>query len=347
MSITPSLGEKPILQEAQYLDFCSRVITPPMLTIAGRTFSSPLVLAPLAGYTDLPFRLLCREHGAGYVVSEMLSCHALCYRQAKTLEMLASAEPERPVAFQLFGAEPDLMGEAAAILSDYAPDMLDINMGCPVKKVTRRGAGAALMEQPELAERIITSVVRHTSLPVTVKIRSGPDQATINAVEFARMAEAAGAAAVIVHGRTWSQGFSGQADQGIIGRVKQALTIPVIGNGDICSAADGAAMMAATGCDGVMIGRAALGNPWVFASGPQPDLAAILVGALRHMELIAAHTQPEKMLGAIKNHLGRYFKGLPGSSQLRREIYSSPSFADLQSRLRVLAGSGSLTVSER
>ena len=310
-----------------------------MLTIAGRTFSSSLVLAPLAGYTDLPFRLLCREHGAGYVVSEMLSCHALCYHQSKTLEMLASVEAERPVAFQLFGAEPDLMGEAAAILTAYKPDMLDINMGCPVKKVTRRGAGAALMQRPELAEQIITSVIRHTSLPVTVKLRSGPDHGNITAVEFARMAETAGAAAVVVHGRTWSQGFSGNADRRIIALVKKALSIPVIGNGDICSAADGAAMMTETGCDGVMIGRAALGNPWVFSSGQTPDLATILVGALRHMELISSHSHPEKMLGSIKNHLGRYFKGLPGSSHLRREIYSSPSFADLQARLTSLAHS--------
>jgi tRNA-dihydrouridine synthase B len=317
-----------------------------MLSIAGRTFSSPFALAPLAGYTDLPFRLLCREHGAGFCVSEMISCHALCYRQQKTLDMLVSAETERPVSFQLFGAEPDLMGEAAAILADFSPDMIDINMGCPVKKVTRRGAGAALMQTPELAEQIIVKVCRSTTLPVTVKIRSGPDRTAINAVEFSRMAEAAGVSAIAIHGRTWSQGFSGSVDRQIIAEVKKAVSLPVIANGDIYSYADGLAMMREIGCDGVMIGRAALGNPWIFTAGQAPDLAEILAVALRHLELIEQYSQPEKTVGSIKNHLGRYFKGLPGSSHLRQQIYSSPSFSDLKIRLTNLARSSSPTVTE-
>lgn len=308
-----------------------------MLSISGLNFSSPYVLAPLAGYTDLPFRLLCREYGAGYCVSEMISCHGLCYKQQKTINMLATVAEERPVAFQLFGADPALMGESAAILTSFAPDMIDLNMGCPVRKVTKRGAGAALMANPALAQAIIQQVVANTNVPVTVKFRAGPDSKNINAVEFARMAQAAGAAALCVHGRTWSQGFTGTADWQIIERVKNSVTIPVIGNGDILSYDDGRAMMQQTGCDGVMIGRGALGNPWVFTPEGRPDsLAKIFVAVHRHLELMERFLPTEKMLGSIKNHLGRYFKGLHGSASLRRAIYDCSSFAELKSRLHAL-----------
>ena len=307
-----------------------------MLKIAHLAFSSPLVLAPLAGYTDLPFRQLCREHGAGYCVSEMISCHGLCYRQPKTLEMLQSTPDERPVAFQLFGADPGLMSEAAAIVSSHRPDLIDINMGCPVKKVTKRGAGAALLADPKLAEQIIAGVVRQTTLPVTVKIRTGVNAQQLNGVDFARMAEGAGAAAVIVHGRTWAQGFSGSVDRETITRIKRALSIPVIGNGDIHTCQEALQMMADTGCDGVMIGRAALGNPWVFTRQGRPaGLAAILAGACRHLQLMQLHQYNDRMIGAIRNHLGKYFRNLPGSGDIRRAIYQCPSMGDLQ---QLLAG---------
>ncbi len=308
-----------------------------MLSIAGLSFASPFVLAPLAGYSDLPFRLLCREHGAGYCVSEMISCHGLCYQQPKTFEMLQSTIAERPVAFQLFGADPELMGRAAGIVSRRGPDMIDINMGCPVKKVTKRGAGAALMTNLRAAEEIIQEVVAQSTVPVTVKFRSGPDSSQINGVEFALMAQQAGAAALTVHGRTWSQGFSGTADYEIIGRVKEAVAIPVIGNGDILTHQDGLAMLAETGCDGVMVGRGALGNPWVFSPQGRPaDREGILAGALRHAELMERFLPVERMLGCIKNQLGRYFKGLPGSAALRKSVYESPTFADLLQMLRNL-----------
>lgn len=302
-----------------------------MLSIDHLRFSSQFVLAPLAGYTDLPFRLLCKEYGAGYCVSEMISCHGLAFRQAKTIAMLQSNKAEKPVAFQLFGAEPDIMGEAAAIMSEFEPDMMDINMGCPVKKVTKRGAGAALMATVDTAEQIILKVKANCNVPVTVKFRSGPSASNRNAVEFARMAEGSGASALIVHGRTWAQGFTGLADRSIIAEVKSAVTIPVIGNGDIVTYQDGLDMMAATGCDGVMVGRGALGNPWVFSKTGRPaNERAILEGARRHMELMEQFLPVERLLGCIKNHLGRYFKGLPGSSRMRKAIYDCATFSDLK-----------------
>lgn len=302
-----------------------------MLSIDHLKFSSPFVLAPLAGYTDLPFRLLCKEYGAGYCVSEMISCHGLTFRQAKTIAMLQSDGAEKPVAFQLFGAEPEVMGEAAAIMTEFNPDIIDINMGCPVKKVTKRGAGAALMTTVATAEQIILKVKANCRVPVTVKFRSGPNAGNQNAVDFARMAEGAGASALIVHGRTWAQGFTGFANRSVIAKVKAAVSIPVIGNGDIETYQDGLDMMAETGCDGVMVGRGALGNPWVFAEEGRPaNELAILGGVQRHMELMAQFLPVDRLIGCIKNHLGRYFKGLPGSSRMRKAIYDCANFEELQ-----------------
>lgn len=301
-----------------------------MLKIANLTFDSPFSLAPLAGYSDLPFRLLCRGYGAGYCVSEMISCHGLVYRQKNTLLMLASNVDERPVSFQLFGADPDVMADAAEILASFSPDMIDINMGCPVRKVIKRGAGAALMSTPEIADKIIRKIVSRTSVPITVKIRSGPDIKTINAVSFAQMAESAGVAAIAVHGRTWSQGFTGLADREIIAEVKKAVSVPVIGNGDISSYTDGLDMMAETGCDGVMIGRGALGNPWVFCKEGRPDnLQDVLKGAQKHLKLIEQFLPAEKVLGYVKNHISRYFKELPGSSKMRQKTLACQSVREL------------------
>ena len=294
------------------------------------SFSGTLVLAPLAGYTDLAFRLLCRQHGATLCVSEMISSHGLVYRQPATEALLATSAEDRPVAFQLFGADAAVMGEAARLLQPFAPDLIDINMGCPVKKVTKRGAGAALMADPRLAESIIRAVVANSRCPVTVKFRSGPDAATITAVDFARMAEQAGAAALTVHGRTWKQGFCGTADWTIVRQVKEAVTIPVIGNGDVSDYHDAEMKRLASGCDAVMIGRAALGNPWVFSATGRPDRPAdILAAGRHHLHLMNIHGLTR--LGSAKNHLGRYFKGFPGASRLRAELYQIADWPHLLS----------------
>ena len=308
-----------------------------MLQIAHLTLDSPFLLAPLAGYSDLPFRRLCREFGAGLVVSEMISCHGLVYKQANTLAMLASTPAERPVSFQLFGADPVIMGQAAALLSTFHPDLIDINMGCPVKKVTKRGAGAALMQDLQLAKAILTNVIKNSTVPVTVKTRIGVDSQHISAVDFAHMAEDAGAAAITVHGRTWAQGFTGTANWDVIAQVKQAVMLPVIGNGDIHSHAQGLEMMRRTGCDGIMIGRAALGNPWVFSPGGKPtELPPLLDTVSRHLELIELALPPGHMPGCIKNHLGRYFKGLPESARYRKMIYDCKDLAALHHVLALI-----------
>jgi len=301
------------------------------MRIGTLNLDNPFVLAPLAGYSDLAFRLLCREYGASLCFSEMISCHGLHFRQKNTLDMLKTSAAERPVAMQLFGAEPEVMGEAAAILSELPIDLIDLNMGCPAKKVIKKGAGCTLMKNPALAAEIIRGVVKNSSVPVTVKFRSGWDHQSISADDFARMAEDNGAAAVTVHARTWSDGFSGTADWRIISQVKQAVSIPVIGNGDIQSHADGVRMLAETGCDGVMIGRAALGAPWIFsAEAPEnPSLAFRLTALKRHLALIAKH-QPDTPPSQIKNHAGRYFKGVPGGAEIRRQIFSQTSLTGVE-----------------
>ncbi|MFZ5774797.1 MAG: tRNA dihydrouridine synthase DusB [Thermodesulfobacteriota bacterium] len=308
------------------------------MRIGPLTLDNPFILAPLAGYTDLAFRLLCREYGAGLCYSEMISCFGMHFRQPKTLALTATVAEERPVAMQLFGTEPEIMAEAAAMLSELPIDIIDLNMGCPVRKVVRKGAGCALMKTPELAERIIRAVKQQTHLPLTVKFRAGWTHQSITACDFARMAEANGADAVIVHGRTWSDGFGGRANWGVIREVKQAVRIPVIGNGDVQGREEGLRRMEETGCDGIMIGRGALGRPWIFSPGAEenPPLAERLAALDRYLALLGRFYPMEEMLPRLRNLAGRFFKGYPGSTEIRKEVYGATSLPELLSILQKL-----------
>lgn len=300
------------------------------VSIGPLVLPSPLMLAPLAGYTDLPFRLLCRENGAALCCTEMISCHGLLYGQRNTLALMHSVSVERPLALQLFGADPVHMGQAAALISSQAVDLIDLNMGCPVRKVVKKGSGAALMKDPQRAAAIIRAVCANTRLPVTVKFRSGWNDDSINAPEFALMAEEAGASAVTVHARTWAQGFGGQADWQVIRAVKNAVTIPVIGNGDVLTYAQGLEMMAVTDCDAVMVGRGALGNPWVFSPQGQPaTLAGRLPVIMRYLELASSYLHREALFFRIKNHTSRYLSGLPGAARIRLAIHQAATLDEI------------------
>ncbi|MDR3088633.1 MAG: tRNA dihydrouridine synthase DusB [Desulfobulbaceae bacterium] len=298
------------------------------------SLTSPLALAPLAGYSDAPFRLLCRRLGAGLCVSEMISAHAIVHGQRKTLEMLDFSEEERPVSLQLFGADPGVMAEAAAMVGALSPDFIDLNMGCPVKKVTKKGAGAALMANPTLAEDIIRRVCRATPIAVTVKIRAGVNATHITAVDFAKMAEAQGAKMVAAHGRTWAQGFSGLADWSVVAAVKKALTIPVIGNGDIASRDQAFQRLAESGCDAVMIGRAALKNPFIFREFGHAPLAEIVDFALRHLDLALRRGQN---IAPLRTRLAAYFHDFRGSGEIRRQLVSRATAVELRAALMAIA----------
>ncbi len=292
---------------------------------------APLALAPMAGVTDLPFRLICRRHGCGMTVSEMVSAKGLLYKNVKTTEMLRIAEGERPTAIQLFGSVPQELAVAARMVEAAGADMIDFNMGCPVAKIVNNGEGSALMKNPQLAHAILAAMVQAVSIPVTVKFRAGWDDAHINAVEIAKAAEAAGVAAVAVHGRTRQQFYEGKADWSVIAAVKQAVQVPVFGNGDIFSVDDGLRMLRETGCDGLMIGRGADGNPWIFSelaavlSGKQrpvaPTIEERLQQAAEHLAMLIDYKGEYVAVKEMRRHISAYLKGLPHAAEFRGRFH--------------------------
>lgn len=314
------------------------------LKIGNINLESPFLLAPLAGITDAPMRRICKNQGAALAYSEMISAKGLWYGDKNTERLLFMYEDEGPVALQLFGSEPEIMSFAAAKLEERPNVIVDVNMGCPVPKVVKNGEGSALLRTPELAGKIIEAMTKATDKPVTAKIRMGWDEHSVNAVEIAKILEQAGAAAVAVHGRTREQYYTGRADWDIIRQVKQAVNIPVIGNGDVFSGRDALDMMEQTGCDFVMIARGAPGNPWIFAEakalweGSEPPKAP---DASQKREMIEKHfcdlLQFKGEYAAVREmrkHIGWYLKGMPGAAAMRREINMITDADRLREKLR-------------
>lgn len=306
--------------------------------------ANQVILAPMAGVTDLPYRILARESGAALVCGEMISGKALVFGNQKTLGLLKTVNQEHPVSFQLFGADPKVLAQAAKIVENHGADVLDLNLGCPVPKVVKNGEGSALMRNPKLTAKIISTVVESVGIPVTVKIRKGWDDSSVNAVEIARIAQDSGAQAVTVHGRTREQLYSGKADWEIIRRVKQAVRIPVIGNGDVKKPEDAKSMLTLTGCDGVAIGRAAFGNPWLFKRTvhflergellPEPSGEEKINTALRHLQLSLQYKGERLTVLEMRKHLAWYVKGLPSSSRFREELNRIKNIKRLEELLK-------------
>ena len=309
------------------------------LKIGNVEMQNPLVLAPMAGVTDLPFRVLCKEQGAGLICMEMVSAKAILYKNKNTEDLMTIHPGEHPVSLQLFGSDPEILAQIAAQIEERPFDILDFNMGCPVPKVVNNGEGSALMKDPKLVEQILTALVKAIDKPVTVKIRKGFDDDHVNAVEIAKIAETCGVAAVAVHGRTRAQYYSGQADWDIIAQVKDAVKIPVIGNGDVDSPEKAKAILEQTGCDGVMIGRAAEGNPWIFRevvsyleNGTIPARPAnrekrelILRHAALQLEYKGEYTGVREM----RKHLSWYTVGMPHSAHFRQTINTMEKMDEL------------------
>lgn len=313
------------------------------LRIGNVELDNPFILAPMAGVTDLPFRLLCREQGAGLLCMEMVSAKAIHFGNKNTRALMEIHPQEKPVSLQLFGSDPDLMAEIAAQIEEEPFDILDINMGCPVPKVVNNGEGSALLKNPALVREIVTKVSRAIKKPLTVKIRKGFDDTCVNAVDIARILEDSGAAAVAVHGRTREQYYSGRADWDIIRQVKEAVSIPVIGNGDVDSPEKAEAMFRETGCDGIMIGRASRGNPWIFhqlntyfESGKaekKPELSEVKDMILRHAGLLLEKKGAYTGMREMRKHVAWYTAGYPRSARLRQAINEIESLDGLKELL--------------
>lgn len=310
-----------------------------MKKIGNITIENPFVLAPMAGVTDLPFRVLCKEQGAGLICMEMVSAKAIQFNNKNTFELMETDEREHPVSLQLFGSDPDVISEMAKRIEERPFDFLDINMGCPVPKVAGNGDGSALMKNPKLVGEIVEKTVKAIRKPVTVKIRKGFDAEHVNAVEVAKVIEQSGAAAIAVHGRTREQYYSGKADWDIIRQVKEAVKIPVMGNGDVTSPESAKAMMEQTGCDFVMIGRAVRGNPWIFAQMNHffetgEHLEKPSHGEVREMMLRHARMEIElrgEYIGIreMRKHVAWYTTGIPHSAKLRKNLGEMKTYEDL------------------
>lgn len=313
------------------------------MKIGNIELENPYILAPMAGVTDLPFRLLCREQGAGLLCMEMISAKALQYKNKNTKALLVIHPEEYPVSLQLFGSDPDIVSEMAKGIEELPFQILDINMGCPVPKVVKNGEGSALMKNPKLVYQIVSKTVKAIRKPVTVKIRKGFDDMHVNAAEIAKIVEEAGGAAIAVHGRTREQYYSGKADWEVIRQVKEAVSIPVIGNGDVVSGETALAMMKQTGCDGVMIGRAAQGNPWIFRelaeygkTGVHPERPAKEMrknAMLRHARLQIEFKGEYLGIREMRKHVAWYTKGMEGSAKLREAINRVESYDELEELL--------------
>lgn len=313
------------------------------LQIGSITLPNNLILAPMAGVTDLPFRLLCKEQGAGLLCMEMVSAKAILYKNKNTESLMTIDPRENPVSLQLFGSEPEIMAQIAKQIEERPFDILDINMGCPVPKVVNNGEGSALMKDPILAGKIIEQVVKAIDKPVTVKMRKGYDEEHVNAPELAHIAEESGAAAVAVHGRTRMQYYSGKADWDIIRQVKERVSIPVIGNGDLLKAEDVIAMQEQTGCDGFMIARGAQGNPWIFHQilhyfktgehEAKPSIEEMTKMMLRHARMMIEYKGEYTGMHEIRKHAAWYTTGYPNSARFRGQINEVETYAQLEALL--------------
>ena len=310
------------------------------LRIGSVTLENNLVLAPMAGVSDLAFRTLCKEQGAGLVCMEMVSAKAILYGNRHTDDLMVSRPEERPVSLQLFGSDPEIMSDMAVRIEERPFDIFDINMGCPVQKVVKNGEGSALMKDPKLVYEIVSFMVKKVRKPVTVKIRKGWDDEHVNAVEIAKIAEEAGAAAVTVHGRTREQLYSGQADWDIIRQVKEAVKIPVIGNGDVTDPISAQQLQARTGCDGIMIGRGARGNPWIFrrileyrrtgVDPGQPDFETVKAEIIRQAEMAAELKGERTAMAEMRKHVAWYTFGMRHAAALRRGTSTISTLDDLR-----------------